>query len=91
MIESHSAKSCYSTEDYNEIQNGLTNIIEEKLIPEWFSGGIALTVKIIRSLLITCVRINPRINSYYHAIIVRVFLVTFIKIVLALHAPVSVM
>ena len=31
-----SSRWCYSTEDYNEKQNEYTNIIEAKLIPEWF-------------------------------------------------------
>jgi len=36
MVESQSPRYCYSTEDYNEYTNDYTNVIEEKLIPEWF-------------------------------------------------------
>ena len=27
---------CYSTEDYKERQNDYNNIIEQKMIPDWF-------------------------------------------------------
>ena len=36
MIESQSPRYCYSTEDYNEKRNDYTNIIEKKVIPDWF-------------------------------------------------------
>ena len=34
--ESQSPRFCFSTEDYNEKRNHYTNLIEEKLIPDWF-------------------------------------------------------
>ena len=36
VLESQSPRWCYSTAHYNARQNDDTNIIEEKLVPNWF-------------------------------------------------------
>ena len=59
LIESKSPRCCFSTEDCNERRNDCANIIEEKIIPDWFLYPIVMIVKSIESLEITFVHINP--------------------------------